>query len=386
MDSGYTLFMKTPSVLDEEWQLLTSFLPSDWRELARTQGAIHRERGIADPEALLRMLLLHVATGLSLRQAVARATVMGWPSFSDVALLKRLRSSGPWLQALGSSMYSASRFGARRCPLPTGRRIRAVDATTVAEPGATGTTLRVHYSIVLPEVECDFYEVTDVSGGESFKRFPVAKGDILLGDRGYTHRAGVAHVIRAGGDVVVRLNSTNFPLLDDSGRPFDLLQHLRTLEGHCPGGWDVIFKDGSERFPARLCALRKSREAAETAKRKTLRIASRNMKRLLPDTLEHAEYVVVLTTVPKEELSNARVLELYRMRWQIELVFKRLKSLLLLGHVPKKNDLSARAWIQAKLLVALIIERLSVEARFFSPWGFDAESPAFPLEGVPRGP
>lgn len=378
--------MKTPSVLDEEWQLLTSFLPSDWRELARTQGAIRRERGIADPEALLRMLLLHVATGLSLRQAVARAAVMGWPSFSDVALLKRLRSSGPWLQALASSMYHASRFGARQSSPPTERRIRAVDATTVEEPGATGTTWRVHYSILLPEVECDFYEVTDVTGGESFKRFPIAKGDIILGDRGYTHRAGVAHVIRAGGDVVVRLNSTNFPLLDDAGRPFALLQHLRTLEGHAPGEWDVTFKAGSEQFTARLCALRKSREAAEMAKRKIHRTASRTRKRLLPDTLEHAEYVVVLTTVPKEELATSQILELYRMRWQIELVFKRLKSLLLLGHVPKKNDLSARAWIQAKLLVALLIERLSVEARFFSPWGFDAESPAFPLAGVPRGP
>jgi IS4 transposase len=67
------------------------------------------------------------------------------------------------------------------------------------------------------------------------------------------------------------------------------------------------------------------------------------------------------------------------MRWQIELVFKRLKSLLRLGHVPKKNDLSALAWIQAKLLIALIIERLSVEARFFPPWGFEVRTKAFPL-------
>lgn len=383
MYSEYTLSMNTPSLFDEEWQLLISFLPTDWRELAHTQGAIRRERCIADPEALLRMLLLHVATGLSLRQTVARAAVMGWPSFSDVALLKRLRSSGPWLRELSSSMYNASRFGTRGCPPPTGRKIRVVDATTVEEPGATGTTWRVHYSILLPQVECDFYEVTDVAGGESFKRYPVAGGDIILGDRGYAHRAGVAHVIQAGGDVVVRLNSKNFPLLDDSGRSFDLLQHLRTLEGHAPGGWDVKFTTGGKQFAARLCALRKSGEAAETAKRKLLSIASKKSRRVLPATLEYAEYIVVLTTVPPGELSTVQVLELYRMRWQIELVFKRLKSLLLLGHVPKKNDLSARAWIQAKLLVALIIERLSVEARFFSPWGFNAGSPSLPLEGVP---
>jgi hypothetical protein len=270
-------------------------------------------------------------------------------------------------------MYWASRFGDRKPEVSIKRRIRAIDATVVEEPGATGTTWRVHYSILLPEVECDFYEVTDNTGGESFKRCPVTKGDIILGDRGYGHRAGVAHVIRAGGDVVVRLNSTNFPLLDDSRLPFDLLSHLRNLEGHIPNEWDVVFKVDNEYFKARLCALRKSKEAAEAAKRRALRDASRKGKQILPDTLDHAEFVVVLTTAPKVELPTAQVLELYRMRWQIELVFKRLKSLLQLGHVPKKNDLSARAWIQAKLLIALIIERLSVESRFFSPWGFEVK-------------
>jgi len=371
--------MASNSVLDEEWQLLASFLPLDWQELARSEGAIRRERGVTDPDALLRLLFLHVAAGLSLRQAVARATILGWPSMSDVALLKRLRSSESWLRALASKMYWASRFGERHPVLPTKRRIRAVDATTVEEPGATGTDWRVHYSILLPEVRCDFYEVTDVTGGESYKRFPVQKGDIILGDRGYAHREGVAHVIRAGGDVVVRLNSSNFPLLGESGRPFELLPHLRRLKGHAQGEWSVLFEVGDERFGARLCAVRKSKAAAEAAKKRAIHEATRKGKQIRPETLECAEYVFVLATVLKEDLTTIDVLDLFRVRWQIELVFKRLKSLLRLGHVPKKNTLSARAWIQAKLLIALIIERLSSEARFFSPWGFDIRTTAFPL-------
>src|SRR5919198_3886061 len=150
------------AILDEEWQLLAGLLPSDWRELAQSEGAIRRQRGITDPDALLRLLLLHVATGLSLRQAVARAKALGWPSMSDVALLKRLRTSEPWLRALAARMYQTSRFGARQHELPRGRRLRAVDATTVEEPGATGTDWRVHYSVRLPELACDFYEVTDI--------------------------------------------------------------------------------------------------------------------------------------------------------------------------------------------------------------------------------
>jgi hypothetical protein len=103
-----------------------------------------------------------------------------------------------------------------------------VDATTVAEPGATGTDWRIHYSIGLPEMRCDFYAVTDRKGAETYKRIPVQEGDVILGDRGYCHREGVAHVLRAQGDVLVRLNSTSFPLLDaKEDVAFDILAHLQ---------------------------------------------------------------------------------------------------------------------------------------------------------------
>jgi len=65
------------------------------------------------------------------------------------------------------------------------------------------------------------------------------------------------------------------------------------------------------------------------------------------------------------------VLNIYRYRWQVELVFKRLKSLLELGEVPKQKEESARAWMQGKIITAMLVERAMKEARFFSPWGFE---------------
>lgn len=363
------------TVLDEEWALLTEFLPADWRELAVEERAIRHQKGITDPAMVLRLILLHVAGGLSLRQAAARAKELGWASISDVALLKRLRSSERWLRALTSRMYGASRFGQRRARINTLRRLRAVDATTVEEPGATGTDWRVHYSVNLSDMTCDFYEVTDERGGETYRRFPVAPGDIILGDRGYSHRQGVAHVVSAKGDVVVRLNWTSFPLLALTGKSFDILAHLRQMEGHVAHQWDVQFEVDDQRYRARLCALRKSHAAAQNAKERIRRTAVRKQKNIHPDTLEFAEYVFVLTTLDSRQFSAADVLELYRARWQIELVFKRLKSLLRLGHVPKYNDQSARAWIEAKLLTVLLIEALQDKAHFFSPWGYKLSAP-----------
>ena len=371
--------------MDEEWGVVASLLPEGWGDLARPMGAMRRARGeIRSAEVLLRLLLMHVGTGLSLKQTVVRARVQGLAGVTDVALLKRLRSAGPWLRELSRRLFEASRFVRASVCLSGGRRVRAVDATTVEEPGATGTDWRVHYCIGLPDLVCDFYEVTDAEGGETYTRVPVAPGDIILGDRGYCHREGVAHVLRAGGDVVVRLNSVAFPLVDPgSTTPFALLPHLRSLEAGIPGEWPVEFRADRRMWPARLCAVRKSVEAAERAKRKIKRIASKNGKRLRPETLEFAEYVFVLATVDRAAFDTGQVLELYRARWQIELCFKRLKSLLRLGHVPKRSDASARAWIQGKLLTVLLVERLIEHARLFSPWGYDLAATQ-PMAGVHR--
>jgi hypothetical protein len=371
------------NLMDEEWVVLMSLLPSGWQELAREMGAMRRARGeITSAEVLLQLLLLHVATGLSLQQATARARLQGLTSVTDVALLKRLRSSEQWLCEMGRRMFTGTRFVRGEVSAPKGRRLRAVDATTIEEPGATGTDWRVHYSLSLPDLHCDFFELTDAGGAETYKRLAVKPGDIILADRGYCHREGVAHVLGCGGDVIVRLNSTSFPLLNVTDEsPFAMLPRLRQLPGFQPGEWSVRFKAAGHTWNARLCALRKAKAAAELAKKKILQEANKKQKQLLPDTLEFAEYVFVLATLPCDMLDAANVLQLYRARWQIELCFKRMKSLFKLGHLPKRSDASARAWIQGKLLTVLLIERLIDEARLFSPWGFKL-SPTEPVAGV----
>ncbi len=361
------------TLMDEEWALLADLLPDGWRDSAKKTGAMRRTRGeITSPEVLLQVLLMHVSTGLSLQQATARARVQGLATISDVALLKRLRTSEKWLRELARQMFEESRFATATMQAPTGRRLRAVDATTVQEPGATGTDWRVHYCISLPDMRCDFYQITDAKGGETYKRLPIQAGDIILGDRGYCHREGVAHVLRQHGDVIVRLNSTSFPLLCARRETtFEMLSRLRRLQGRQPKEWVVRFKAEDSLWKGRFCAVRKSRMAADVAKKKILMEASKKQRNVRPETLEFAEYVFIFASVPRSTISTRQVLDLYRARWQIELCFKRFKSLLGLGHLPKRSDVSARAWIEGKLLTVLLIERLADEARFFSPWGFD---------------
>ena len=364
-------------VIESEWELLTSFLPEGWEAAAKETGAMRRSRGqISCPSILLRVLLMHTATGLSLQQTAARAKLQDIAEISDVGLLKRLRSSEGWLRELARKMFERSRFSQACAQAPMGRRLRAVDATTVQEPGATGTSWRVHYCIGIPDMRCDFYQISDVKGGESYKRLCVERGDVILADRGYCHREGVAHIMDQNAEVIVRLNSTSFPLLygQDNEKAFDMLLHLRELKTGQAGEWPVGFKFKSKVYDGRLCAMRKSAVAAEIAKKKAINEAKKKQRAIRAETLEFAEYVFIFTNVGEKILNVSEVLELYRARWQIELCFKRFKSLLSLGHLPKKTDTSARAWIEGKLLAVMLIEQLVDEANFFSPWGFRISS------------
>lgn len=368
---------------DESWEILQQFLPSDLEESAREHGAFRRARGeIKSAEVLLRLLLLHVAGGLSLEQAVLRARENKLVNISAVGLFKRLRSSGPWLVWLtGQLVKSLSKDWDDA--LWKGRPIRVLDATDIEEPGPTGTDWRLHYSLRLPQLSCDFLQLTDVHGGETLKRLPVEKGDIVLCDRGYSHRQGVAQVLGQGADVVVRLNSGAFPLEDAREGPLDLLKLVENLKVGQISEWPVWFENEGQRRKLRLCALRKSKVATALAERKAEKKARKKGHQVRPETLKLAGFVLVLTSLPSS-WGTVLILELYRARWQVELAFKRLKQLLAAGHVPKTTDASSLAWLQAKILTALLIEHMIHAGRFFSPWGYGLSRGAA-LASIQRG-
>ncbi|HEX6040304.1 IS4 family transposase [Longimicrobium sp.] len=371
-------------ILAEEWGVITQFLPDGWRELARSTGALKRARQVRNADVLLRLAFLYAASGLSLQQAAARATNAGLARISSVALMKRMRSAGPWLREIAEGVFTGSARMPSLEAVSAGRRLRVVDATHVRVSGSSGTDWRLHYVLRLPTLTCDFAEVTDSSGGETYKRVPVEPGDVILGDRGYCHREGVAHVLDHGGDAVVRLNANSFPLLDQEGSQVDLLDTLRSIEGHAPKEYAVRFRANDREYAARLCAVRKSASAAQLAKERLLKAARKKGRTVQEQTLELAEYIFVLATPGLNDLTAEQVLELYRVRWQVELGFKRLKSLFDAGSAPNRDPEAVRSWIYAKLLAVLLIERLGEESRLFSPWGFPLGG-GQPMEGVSGG-
>ncbi|HWG46371.1 MAG TPA: IS4 family transposase [Gemmataceae bacterium] len=350
----------------DDWELVCQHLPSGWKEQAHALGALRRTRGFPDASVLLRTLLVHLAGCCSLKEALTNAKVAGWCDVSAVALFKRLCAAEHWLRWMADQLW-------QRHPtpsLPNGYRVRAIDATTVSVPGSIGTDWRLHFGINLETLQCDFFEVTDAHGGETFRRIPVAQGDLLLGDRVYATPPGIAHAVQRGGHVLTRVNHKALPLFDFSGKPFRLAERLRSLKvGQCRK-WSALIWHGSCAYPGRLVAVKRSRWSACLERRSLRKRAAKKQKRLSKTAVSLAGYFYVWTDVPAAVLDAMAVLDWYRCRWQIELCFKRMKSILKLGELPKRRQDSCRAWLHGKLLVSLLLERLLDAAEHFSPWGY----------------
>ena len=347
--------------------MVCQLLPPGWQEQAHLLGALRRARGFPDAAVLLRTLLVHLAAGCSLKDATTSAQQAGWCDVSPVALFKRLRAAEQWLRWMADQLW-------QRHPtpsLPHGYRVRAIDATTIARPGSKGTDWRIHFSVNLADLQCDFLQVTDAHGGETFRRIPVAPGDLLLGDRCYGTPPGIAHVAQAGGHVLVRVNHKALPLFDIEGEPFRLAEELGSMTVGQVQQWTTVVYHDSRNYQGRLVAVKRDRWSAALERRALRKRASKKKKTPSQMALFLAGYFFVWTDVPAEALDAITVLAWYRCRWQIELCFKRMKSILGLGDLPKRRDDSCRAWLHGKLLVALLLERLLDNAEHFSPWGYE---------------
>jgi hypothetical protein len=219
----------------EDWQVLLGLFPSEWRQLGRSSGAVRRLRGFPSLEALLRTLLLHVGCGWSLRETAVQAKLAGIAEVSDVTLLNRLRDAEDWLRQLCQQLWKDN--GVELQPGFEGRTVRLLDATVVREPGKTGSQWRIHYSLRLPTLECDSFDLTPTNGAgaaERFGRFQFQPGELVLADAGYCHPAGIAAVVEQHADVCVRR----------------ILTHCRCgmsaePHSHCSNRWRAYARPGS---------------------------------------------------------------------------------------------------------------------------------------------
>jgi hypothetical protein len=367
--------MENQRYVEEEWPYILSLMPRNLEELCGSKLAMTRRREIANASDYLRLCMAYSICDMSLRQTAAWATAIGLADLSDVAVLKRLRTASGWL----GSVIAEWLYERGLTTGTPGRKVCIVDATTVSKPGSMGTDYRLHMRMDLNERRIGHVELTEESGGERLDRHEIGSGEIILGDRGYASKKGIAHVIRSGGHVVIR-SRCNLDLTTRGGRHLDMVALLDTLAVDEIGDWPVLMNYQGLPYPLRLVAIRKSAHATEKEQRAMRREARKKGSPLYPTTLKAAGYIVIVTDLPPEELTCMQVLELYRLRWQIELMFKRLKSILGFDRLRAKDDNLSQTYLLTKIFGALVIDELSGKALDFFPWGF--RLPTAPTESL----
>ncbi len=347
-------------LLNQDWQLIVTRLGgvAAIETSAREAKAFLRARVISNAVDLLRLILAYCLGQGGLRSTAAWASAIGLVDISNVALLQRLWRCGDWLGALVGHALAVGAPAASR-----GRLIRLVDATAVPQAGLAARQKnglwRIHSAFELPAERFGFFALTDQQGGERLDRIPVEKGEIRVADRAYMQPERIAAVIEAGADVLVRAGWKSACWLDGDGNPFDLIAALRQARQH--GLIDQPIWVRRQHRPAlclRLVAVKKSAHAAQAARRKARRQAQKGGHQIARDTLEAADWVILVTSLTPEDFPTADILALYRLRWRIELAFKRLKSLVGLRGPPGTDPRSARPYVLAHLLMILLLEPL----------------------------
>lgn len=342
----------------EQWKDVERIIGMDFETSAKAAKALVRKREIKRAADLLWVVLLYSLCDFSLRRVGLWSVLLGIGYLSDVAILKRLRGCNAWL---GLLIMGILQKRCRALKQEAGIRLRLIDATVISQPGSQGTDWRLHLSMDLGQACLDGIELSDGAGGESLARFSRQAEEIWIADRGYAFARGIGAALQQLVWLVVRINWQNLPLQTPAGQPLDLAAWLLTVTS--PRECAVLLPTPFGSFPLRLLANPLPPERAECARARARRNAAKKGRTVSPKTLLACGFVLLLTNLPRETWPMERVCWLYRLRWQIELHIKRLKSLLHFDHLRAFDPRLAQTYLLGKLLAALLIDELTHATR-----------------------
>lgn len=339
-------------------------LPKDYENDCIEQGAIVRKRGVSSPADLMMLSLFHLHNGCSLLEIseIARITRLG--TMSDVAFMKRFEKCGNWFKVINEKMMTNQVIDYPKPKWMEGKTVVAVDASDVAEKGRSGRIYRLHYALDIFKMSSIAHKITTNKTGESLVNFTFNPEQLVIADRAYCTIKSIEHCNRYKSKYILRIRKNSFTLRDAQDEKINLVEMLANLKHEEFLDLSAFATNAEgDKVEIRVCATRKSDEAIAKTQKKLRRQESRKQHDISDETKAFNEYIIVVSNLDNSILAT-EILGAYRLRWQVEIYFKRLKSILNFGELPKRRNESIVAWLNGKMMIALLIEIVIAKASF----------------------
>jgi hypothetical protein len=339
-------------------------LPSGYEQACFETKAIERKREIKNPVDLMRLILLYLVGGYSSLEMSVIAMELGIAKISDVSFLKKFAKCKDWISWIILEIIPEPIIRYAMPKAFEGYKIVAVDGSDVKEKGSTGQIFRLHYAIDLFKMTASSFKITGQKVGETLLNFDVSKGLLVIADRAYGSLVGIEHCLNNCADFVLRIKYGAFKLYNEDGSELSLTKKLQTVTSDVATDIEVYAKLPKLGLtPLRICAIKIPDDKLDKVLHRFKRNDSKRQRSTGVEALYMSGFVVVITALPSH-ISADEIISLYRLRWQVEIYFKRLKTIIDFGNVPLKREDSIMAWLNGKLMISLLIEQMLAEVSF----------------------
>jgi hypothetical protein len=345
-------------------QQISVNLPNNLDESAKSTGAIKRKRGFKSAEDFLKLLLIFAVSTMSMRMLSLSANSLDISTITDTAWHKRITNCALWLAyildyILPKPMQSKDEILLFEETPVKNRQIHLVDGSCIAEAASRNMTYRIHMSYNLRSGCMDDIQVTDHHTAESFRHCKIQENHIYMADAGYGKAGMYAYLISQKADAILRFTPSHVILLDHNGQRIDMMKKL-TADEPIIDFW-CFTKNGKHLLPVRIIASQLPEDKQADAIKRKRRISSKKQAQIMPETLEYAKWIIIMTSLD-DQYSAKEILAVYKSRWQIELLFKRIKQHFKVTKIKDSSIKYAKSLILLWLIIWAMVERQSIAA------------------------
>lgn len=356
------------SQISESWeQEVVPSLPKNLEEQAWRLGAMSRNSGkVRRASDVLRGILAYVLVVRSFRALGGWGVIAGVADLAGTSWRERVQKSGNWLRWLLNEQLRPERQEANPILQKAGYEvIELVDASQLKCVGERGKVFRFHCLYSLCGQQLHQVIVSSAKVAESLMNFCVQKGAVYVHDSAYGYRRTVAAADEAEAYTVTAFYPGSFPMEDEQGKEIVLITWLKGLRAkeRAIRSRAAFFWENGKRYEVRVIALRRTKEQTQREIQRKKKSARKQHRKLQKETIYLAHWLLIVTTLPATDWSDQEVVRLYRARWQIEMLFKRVKQLLQQHRLRARTEEIAKTTVTAIIVSWLLQQEVSCQMR-----------------------